>query len=194
MHSELLRVAAFMAGSKYLTAEQADAALGRVEEWLTSKKKDLTLNESNVSPILARTTIVLQPGTPAAPSWEYLHVVFHLLETVKALSQLVTLASRKALKTAKLPKERVERLSSLVSEVFESVRSNTRVLKLRVSSSGLLSALVKLVMEGDSSQGYGDDLRGLLDRTVDVSTLELFCGALMESWEEGLDGVMMVKL
>ncbi|KAJ5812172.1 N-acetyltransferase B complex non catalytic subunit-domain-containing protein [Penicillium riverlandense] len=194
IHSELLKVAAFMAGSKSLTAEQADGALGRVEEWLTSKKKDLTLSEAKVSPMLARTTIAVQSGTPAAPTWEYLHVVFHLLETVKALSQLVALASRKTVKTAKLPKERVERLSTLVSEVFESVRSNTRVLKLRVSASGLLSVLVGLVMEGDLSQGYGKDLRALLDKTLDVPALELFCGALMESWEDALDGVMMVKL
>lgn len=194
IHSELLKVAAFMAGSKSLTTEQADEALGRVEEWLISKKKDLTLNEAKVSPMLARTTIAVQPGTPAAPTWEYLHAVFHLLETVKALSQLVALASRKASKTTKLPKERVERLSTLVSEVFESVRSNTRVLKLRVSASGLLSVMVGLVMEGDSSQGYGKDLRALLDKTLDVPALELFCGALMESWEDALDGVMTVKL
>lgn len=187
-------VATFMAGSKAITAEQVDQALGRVEEWMKSKKKELSLNDAKVSPLLARTAVYFQAGTPSAPTWRYLHAVFHLLETLKALSQLVNLASRKATKTTKLPQERVERLSALVPEVFAGIRSNTQGLKKRVTSPGMLNTLVGLIIHGDPSDKYGDEVISLLEKGIDMSRLEVFCGELVESWEEGLDGVMAVRL
>ncbi|KAJ5176236.1 uncharacterized protein N7482_002113 [Penicillium canariense] len=194
IHADLLRVATFMAGSKMTTSEQLDAALGRVEDWLESKKKDLALNEAITSSLITSTAVSLGADTPAGPTWRYLHSVFVLLETVKALSQLVGLASRKGAKTAKLPKERVERLSTLAFELYEMIRSNTRALKQRVSASGVLSSLVDLVIQGDQSAKSEKEVQDILEATLDSSSVELFCGSLMESWEEALDGVMRVKL
>lgn len=194
IHLELLTVAAFMAGYKAITSEQADRSLGRVEEWMNSKKHELTLNDVEVSPLLASTAIHFHPGIPSAPTWRYLHAAFNLLETLKALLQLVNLASRKASKTPKLPKERVERLSALVPELFASIRSNTQVLKMRVSGLGMLNTLVGLIVEGDPSDKYGEEVHGLLEKKIDMTALEMFCGSLVESWEEGLSGVMAVKL
>lgn len=193
-NSELLKVAMFMAGSKTTTLGQADKALGLLEDYMNSKKKDLALNDAKSSPLMIATGICLQSGTPIAPTWRYLHSIFTLLETVKAMSQLVALASKKASKTAKLPNDRVDRLSTLVGEVFELVRSNTRVLKQRTSASGVLGTLVDLVMQGDSSTKYGEELQAALESAMDGSAVEMFVGSLMESWEEALDGVMGVKL
>jgi N-terminal acetyltransferase B complex non-catalytic subunit len=193
IHTDLLKVATFMAGSK-LTAEQVDAALGRVEEFLESKKKDLTLNETATSPLIASTAVFLKADNPAGLTWQYLHSAFVLLETIKALSQLLALAVKKGAKSAKLPKERVERLSILVSEIYELVRSNTRALKQRVSASGVLTSLVELVIQGDQSAKSEKEVQDVLETTLDPSNVEMFCGALMESWEEALVGVMGVKL
>ncbi|KAJ5556414.1 hypothetical protein N7494_000329 [Penicillium frequentans] len=194
IHSELLKVATYMAGSKLTTSEQADKALGEVEDWLNSKKISLTLNESQISPLILSTSVYLQADNPTAPTWEYLHNIFTLLETLKALSQLVTLASRKAAKSAKLSKERVDRLSDLVPQVFELIRSNSRSLKQRISRSGVLSTMVDVVVQGPSSSPHSKELQAALEATLDMSDLELFCGSLMESWEEALDGVMSVRL
>lgn len=197
MHADLLRVAAFMAGSKLATSQQVDAALGRVEELLDLKKKDLTLDETGTSPLITSTAVFLEGNSPAGaagPTWKYLHSVFVLLETIKALSQLVGLASKKGAKSAKLPKERVERLSTLVSEVYELVRANTRAMKQRVSASGVLSTLVDLVIQGDQSAKSEKDVQDIVETTLDPANVELFCGSLMESWEEALDGVLGVKL
>lgn len=194
IHADLLRVATFMAGSKLTTSEQADAALGRVEESLDLKKKDLTPNEAATSPLIASTAVFLEANAPVGPTWKYLHTAFVLLETIKALSQLVGLASKKGAKPAKLPKERVERLSTLVSEIYELIRSNTRALKQRVSASGALSTLVDLVIQGDQSAKSGKDVQDILETTLDPANVELFCGSLMESWEEALNGVMGVRL
>jgi N-terminal acetyltransferase B complex non-catalytic subunit len=194
MHADLLRVATFMAGSKLTTSQQVDAALGRVEEFLDLKKKDLTLDETGTSPLITSTAVFLEGNSPAGPTWKYLHSVFVLLETIKALSQMVGLASKKGAKSAKLPKERVERLSTLVSEVYELVRANTRAMKQRVSASGVLSTLVDLVIQGDQSAKSEKDVQDIVETTLDPANVELFCGSLKESWEEALDGVLGVKL
>lgn len=194
IHADLLRVATFMAGSKLTALEQVDAALGRVEDFLESKKKGLTLSETATSPLIASTAVFLEADTPAGPTWQYLHNAFVLLETIKALSQLLALAVKKGAKSAKLPKERVERLSILVSEIYDLVRSNTRALKQRVSASGVLTSLVDLVIQGDQSSKSEKEVQDILETTLDPSNVEMFCGALMESWEEALGGVMGVKL
>ncbi|KAJ5896158.1 uncharacterized protein N7473_005557 [Penicillium subrubescens] len=186
IHTDLLRVATFMAGSKLTASEQVDAALGRVGDFLESKKKDLTLSETATSQLIASTAVFLEADTPAGPTWKYLHSTFVLLETIKALSQLLALAVKKGAKSAKLPKERVERLSILVSEIYELVRSNTRALKQRVSASGVLTSLVDLVIQGDQSAKSEKEVQDVLETTLDPSNVEVFCGALMESWEEAL--------
>jgi N-terminal acetyltransferase B complex non-catalytic subunit len=161
---------------------------------LESKKKDLTLSETATSQLIASTAVFLEADTPAGPTWKYLHSTFVLLETIKALSQLLALAVKKGAKSAKLPKERVERLSILVSEIYELVRSNTRALKQRVSASGVLTSLVDLVIQGDQPAKSEKEVQDVLETTLDPSNVEVFCGALMESWEEALVGVIGVKL
>lgn len=194
IHSELITVATFMAGSKTTSADQADKALGAVENYMKSKKNELVLDDTNNSRLILATAIQLESNVPIAPTWRYLHSIFTLIETVKALSQLVTLASAKASKTAKLPKDRLDRLSTLVSEVSELIRSNTKALKQRVSAPGVLGKLVDLTFQGEPSNKYGADLQAALETTMDASDIEVFVGSLMESWEEALDGVMRVKL
>ncbi|KAJ5915147.1 Cytoskeleton organization protein (Dec1) [Penicillium verhagenii] len=175
IHSKLLMLATFMAGSKLTNPEQAEKALGEVEDWLNSKKINLTLNESQVSPLMISKSVYLQADCPTAATWEYLHSIFTLLETLKALSQLTTLASRKGSKSAKLPKERVERLSELVPQVFELVRSNTKSLKQYISRSGVLSTMVDVVIQGPPSSPQSKELQAALETTLGMSDLELFC-------------------
>ncbi|KAJ5907744.1 hypothetical protein N7495_000426 [Penicillium taxi] len=194
IHSDLLKVALFIAGSKATTSEQVDKVLGQVEEWLVAKKAYLTLNDANVSPFVTENSTSLDKQTPNAPNWKYLHAIFSLLETLKALNKLVDLASRKDLKLLKLPKERVDRLNALVKETFVLVRSNTRVLRKRISESGLLSSLSDLIMFGDHSDPAGKELQSIMGTTFGESDVELFAAGLMESWEEALDGVMSVEM
>ncbi|KAJ6108395.1 Cytoskeleton organization protein (Dec1) [Penicillium sp. IBT 18751x] len=189
IHTLLLKAAVFMAGSKTTNLEQAEKALGGVEEFLESKKKDWKLDSTDVSPIISTTAFYLS-DSPTAPTWRFFHAVFTLLETLKALSQLANLALRKGPKSTKLPKECIDRLSDLVAEVFDLVRANAKVLRKRVSASGVLSGLVDLVGQGEVSNNYSQELQQTLEATLDGSAVEVFCGSLMESWEDALDGVM----
>jgi N-terminal acetyltransferase B complex non-catalytic subunit len=191
---ELLGVATFMAGSKDISSEEVDNALGKVEDWLNLKKSDLTLDDEKVSPLITRTALYLQPAAPAGPTWRYLHSVFTILESLKAASQLISLASRKGSKTTMLPKERVERLSALVPAVFELIRANTRSLKSHILAPGLLGLLVDSILYGNESGKYEQELQDTLEKGLDMPSLEISCHTLMESWSTALEGVMAVKL
>ncbi|KAJ5963624.1 N-acetyltransferase B complex non-catalytic subunit [Penicillium vulpinum] len=194
IHLELLKVAMFMAGSKAHTATEIEAALGEVENWLKVKKQDLALDDTKKSPLIKRTTIEFTPGTPGAPTWEYFHAIWILVETLKALWNIFDLDSRKSIKTAKLHAEKMKRLNILVREVFEDIRSNTRSLKQSLIESATLSTLIDMVKCGDTTDEYEKPLQDVIEKTMDDSALELFCGELRESWEEALDGVLAAKL
>ncbi|KAJ5542505.1 hypothetical protein N7535_004927 [Penicillium sp. DV-2018c] len=194
VHSQLFKVASFMAGSKAYTSAQIEAALGEVEGWLQAKKHDLALGDTKKSSVLAKTAIAIAQDTPGAPTWEFFHFVWTLVETLRALWKISDLNSRKAVKTAKLPAERMEQIRTLTCEVFEGVRSNTRVLKQGLTESATLSTLIDLVNHGESADGYEKPLQEVLETVMDESALEVFCGELRESWEEALDGVLSAKL
>ncbi|KAJ5608161.1 hypothetical protein N7537_004780 [Penicillium hordei] len=194
IHVELLKVAMFMAGSKAHTSAEIETSLGEVEDWLKVKREDLAMKDTNKSCLIMRTTIEFTPGTPGAPTWEYFHVIWTLVETLKALWNIFDLDSRKAAKTAKLPAEQMKRLNTLVREVFEDVRSNTRSLKQSLTESATLSTLIDMVKCGDATDEYEKPLQDLLEKVLDESALELFCGELRESWEEALDGVLAARL
>ncbi|CAI7565238.1 unnamed protein product [Penicillium glandicola] len=193
IHIELLKVAMFMAGSKAHTSSEIETALGEIEDWLKAKRSDLALEDNNKS-LIMRTTIEFTPGTPGAPTWEYFHAIWTLVETLKALWNMFDLDSRKTVKTAKLPAEQMKRLNTLVREVFEDVRSNTRSLKQSLTESATLSTLIDMVKRGDSTDEYEKPLQEVLEKALDESALELFCGELRESWEEALDGVLAARL
>ena len=194
VHLELLKVALFMAGSKTYTTSQIDNALAQMEEWLKSQKQTLALDETKKSVLVDKTTIEFVPGTPAAPTWEYFHAIWTLVETLQATWKVIELDSRKSLKTSKLPVETVKRIEALVLEVFEHVRSNTRALKQGLTETATLSTLIDLVNQGDAGSEYQQPLQDALEGMVDNSGLEVFCGELRESWEEALDGVLSAKI
>lgn len=190
IHRELFEAAMFIAGSKITSLDRADKALVTVADHLESKKNDLALNESMNSPFMVATALCLEPGVPIVPTWRYLHSTYTLLETLKAVFQLIAL---KAPNITKFSKDHVQRLSTLAGEAFELVMSNTRAMKQRLSAPGVLGKLIDLVMQGDPTNRYSRDLQIALDFAMDESAVELFIGSLMESWEEALDGALRVK-
>ncbi|KAE8148562.1 N-acetyltransferase B complex non catalytic subunit-domain-containing protein [Aspergillus avenaceus] len=191
----LLKIVSYLNGSKFVTGEELDSCLTQVQEWLGSKSKDLTMDGAKVSPLVSNTAISLQPEAEAsAPSWKTFHELYLVLESLKAVSLMTSAASKKGSKTAKIPKDRVEQLASSTRQVHESARANVRALKSRISESGVLGSMVNLVVAGTGHSEDGAQLRGELDKTLDMAALELFCGELMESWEEALEGLLKVSL
>ena len=187
----LLKVTSYIAGSKSVSSAHVESALAEVEEWLNAQTKGLAMDDNKISPVLSRTAITLESGTPSAPSWNYFHYSFVALEVLKAISGVCTVALRKGSKAPKLPKDQMQRLENSVRQIHEGIRSNARVLK---SQSGLLGSLVDLITSGPSSSPDSQPLQAALNKMLDTAALEIFCGDLLESWEEGLDGLLKVAL
>lgn len=190
----LLRLAVYLSGSKFVTSEHVEESFDQLEGWLNSTLKALATDGSNISPLLLETAIFLQSEAPYAPTWRLLHGVLTILDSIKALAQWCSIASKKGSKSAKLPKDRIESLLDLGRKVHQSAQTNILVVKQQVSESGKLGSLIDLVVGGTGTSADGPQLRGELEKTLDTSSLELFCGELMESWDEGLGGVVAVRL
>lgn len=189
-----LRLAVYLSGSKSVTSEHVEESFGQLESWLNSTLEAFAIDWSSVSPLLLETAIFLQSEVPYAPTWRLFHGVLTVLDTTKALAQLCSIASKKGSKGAKLPKDRVENLLDLGRKVYQSAQANILVVKKKLSESGKLGSLIDLVVGGSGTSADGPQLRGELEKTLDTSSLELFCGELMESWDEGLGGVVAVRL
>lgn len=188
----VLKVVYHLAGSKSVTADEVNASLTQVEEWLNSKAQRVALNDNKTSQLLSDTAIFLKPEVPFAPSWRFFHESFLVIESLIAVTRMTSVASKKGNKSSKLPKEQIERISSLAVQVHDGVRANVRRLK---SETGMLSSLIELVFGGSTGGNQeGQKLRDSLEKTLDVSALEISCGELIESWEEGLDGILSVTL
>ncbi|OAX82256.1 hypothetical protein ACJ72_03393 [Emergomyces africanus] len=125
----------------------------------------------------------------------------------KTKSQLSTTATKQVFPT----RETLENLKNLTRELVDVIRRNTRFLKMQIAESGMLGELVEWVTGGYgfenntvNSDDGGDDgvnggdregkkqgsVRGEIEELMDTASLELFCGSLMESWDEALDGVL----
>jgi N-terminal acetyltransferase B complex non-catalytic subunit len=190
----LLKVVCYLGGSKSVSSHQAEDCLAEVQDWLESKTKEVAMDDAKISSLASQTGIFLRPDAPIAPTWKTFHALYVALESLKAVASISSIALKKGSKSAKLPKERVERLVNSANQLTESIRANSRVFKSRLSESGVLGALVDLVVAGVGHGEDGPQLRAELDKIFDMSALEMFCGELMESWEEALGGVLGVRL
>lgn len=190
----LLRAAVFLSGSKSVSSEQFESTLTQVEQWLNEKSRELTVDDGQISRAVSDTAIFLKSETPTAPSWQSFHNLFVILESLKAVIFIATIVSRKGFKIAKAPKDQVTRLGESARQTHQAIRVNVRALKSRISEPGMLGSLIDLVGGGEGKGEVGTELRAELEKTIDTSAVEIFCGELMESWEEGLTGLFAVTL
>ncbi|KAH8693616.1 putative cytoskeleton organization protein [Talaromyces proteolyticus] len=189
IHNVLLKVALLLSDSKSVSGHDIDKVLIQAEQWLLKTLQSIS-NESTLADI----TISIPSEKPQVPSWQFFHSSFLILETSKALSGILSVAkSKKAPKAgAKPSKEVVERLTKLVNQVEEAVKSNTRTLRSNVMGSGVLGVLTDLIFQRHP-QKESSELNKDLEETLDASAVEIFCGELMESWEEALGGILFLK-
>ncbi|PGH15870.1 hypothetical protein AJ80_05401 [Polytolypa hystricis UAMH7299] len=203
VHLLLLKVIISLANKK-ASKDVVDDILSDIGRWLnetftalSNKSSSLTGGETiNVAPQQSAST------PSSAPTWIYLHTTISLLETLKAISLFTTYAG-KIKSASKPPKEKFDNLKPLVKQLVDLVKSNTKHLKSQIVESGMLGHMVNLVMANNSSSAEEEDDDGgetsssstgemavEIEALMDTASVELFCGSLMESWDEALDGVM----
>lgn len=199
VHSILLKAILLLSDSSSVPGEDISNLFKQLQEWISTTLQSV----SNNAIFSASTTISLVSSSEnskrSLPSWEYLHNSFSLLETVKALSSTIAVAEnakRLPKQGAKPSKEAVKGLKELVNELHETIKSNARNLRSNVMGSGVLGALSDYILQQSQvtgSENTNSEFRQELEKTLDSAAVEIFCGELMESWEEGLGGILSLK-
>lgn len=188
-HLLLKLIAALNQKSKTSDSGPVEAIVSQVEFWL--KDKFATLSSSSPTGLPGTINLTLDTSSIPLhiPSWLYLHVNISLLETLKAISLFISsqAQAKSKSKSTSIPKEKLESLKSLTKDLTDVIKRNTRMLKDQIAGSGILGELVSTVITGP--KGGMISFSTEIEQMTDMASVELFCGSLMESWDEALDGV-----
>lgn len=197
-HRILLTATLLLSDSKAVPGQDINKVFKKIEEWVAKTLESV----SDDAAIFADTAIALPSegnSKRILPSWQYLHASVSLLETLKVLLSTISLVETSAKKLpksgAKPTKEAVQGLKEVATKLQEKVKSNTRTLRSYVIGSGILGALTDLIFQQiqEDSTEASSKLAEELEQTLDASDVEVFCGELLESWEEALGGVLSLK-
>ncbi|KAK7885662.1 hypothetical protein LTR67_010013 [Exophiala xenobiotica] len=165
--------------------DQMDQALSKISLWLSTTLEDRKKQPSGSMVADIR-----------VPTWEDLHNSFSQLETLQVIAMLVGVLSRKPKpssksKSANVGMETLSKLQSLILQLEQRIHDDARDLKAQINAPGVLGKLVDL---GLGREGEFTDLEGVLEKLCDEVTMETICGRIKASWEDGLDGVLAVKV
>ena len=91
-----------------------------------------------------------------------------------------------------LPKAQITTLKAAVDAKFKQVRAEAAGLKNSLSESGVVGSLLEQIMETqrEGARPVGSSFEELLGE----SWTEAYLARVVDSWQEGLDGVLRVKL
>lgn len=187
IHHLLLKlIAALAQNSKPSDPGFIASTVAQVQGWLRDKLSVI----SPPSPAELPGVMHLTPDTPSnlyAPSWLYLHGSITLLETLKAITLFTSIQRKSKRKSPSIPRENLEDLETLTKELGDVIKKNARSLKSQIAGAGMLGELVSTVTTGpkDALISYSTEI----EQMIDTTSVELFCGSLMDSWDEALDGV-----
>lgn len=149
---------------------------------------------------------VLTPGGVGVPGWEYLHASFTQMELVTVVNAFVAWFDRQMKGKSKrqaergvggLKKEDVDELRKVVVDVYDSTKENARSVKKGLTEGGVLGKLIDVALARDQTgwEGWREDLEMLCGEGEDLEVqIETRCGKWMESWEDAVEGVLVVNL
>ena|SRR5579862_3359368 len=93
-----------------------------------------------------------------------------------------------------IPKTATSTVKQRIEAVYQAVRSRAADIKNQLSESGVVSALVDSAFGRDDKGGEGGAVGTVIEGLVGESWMEMHVARVIESWQEGLDGVLRVKL
>lgn len=137
-----------------------------------------------------------------APSWTWLHRSFSLLETLQAISLFLSTLNPKSkpkstkskAKAGLIAADTLSTMQNLIQEIETSVHESARKLKRELDAPGMLGRLMDIGLGRDEGQDEPSPVGKVLEGLVDMTSLEVLCGDMKESWEDALDGILAVKV
>jgi N-terminal acetyltransferase B complex non-catalytic subunit len=175
-----------------------------IENWLRGKVRFAEdSNEADEDTNNERHTLYFGSSLQVqAPSWTYLHRAFSLLETLQGISLFLavlnpkskTKSTKSKAKTASIATDKIAALQEIVEEIESDAHESARELKRELNAPGMLGRLMDIGLGRDEEQDELNPVGKVLEELVDVTSLEVLCGEMRESWEDALDGILAVKV
>ncbi len=193
-----------------------DNAVQSIRDWLNA-----TLEQPQEHPF-NHSTVISMAGNPIAPTWEYLHSAFSILECLQATALFLagqakasrTKSKSKVKNPFTLPADQRMGIQKLVEQIEERIHDSSRMMKENLNASGILGGMIDVIFgrsaDNDDSTGgvvHGDvqgegkggeiptSLGEQLEKLLDAETVaEQFCSEVRQSWEDALDGVLSVRV
>lgn len=181
-----------------------DKHISELETWLRAKV-GLSEETSKTDDAVKSPRYTLDFGSDIhikAPSWTYLHRAFSLLETLQGVALLLAVLSpqpkaksaKAKAKPGRISADTISAMQELVQEIETGIHQSARELKRDLNVSGMLGRLMDIGLGRDEKQDELSALGKMLEGLSDVTSLEVLCGDIRESWEEALDGILAVKV
>lgn len=160
-----------------------NSVLPNLKSFLSAKSESLAASDYLASEAVS---LSLPPDYfHLVPSWKYLHNSITLIETLKVILVFISFVSKS--KEARAAKDTLDTIKNSVDKVANIIKENTKVLKERITASGVLNQLVSFCQGPD-----GTLMKESFNDYMQTSFLELTLGSLMDSWEEALDSVIQL--
>lgn len=136
------------------------------------------------------------------PDAHWLHHRFVRLETLQTVAHFAAIMTKKfkggkgkKLDGAENLMKCLQELRRMVDKQVETIHAEARDLKQKLNASGVLGKLLDAMLgRADGTQAGYEGLFEKIATLQDEAGVEEYCGALRESWEDALDGVLAVKI
>jgi hypothetical protein len=138
-------------------------------------------------------SLTLCPGVPEL-GWSFFQESFLFFDLVFALCAVLQSAAATAIVKEDEPREASTNLidiAELVDKGDESIRQRANDVRDRLQESGVVGKIVDAVLERDV--GEGDGVGPAMEEIVGVAGTEIWVSSVIDSWIEGIDGLLRLK-
>ncbi len=159
-----------------------------IEEWIGKSAERLT---SCQAPLLLTTDLTV-------PLWSVFHGLFTHLETCKfvllTLEHAVNENKKQSLVGQVWLVDRAEALRNKCTKLADGVSRLANRMRDRLLEQSTLDQIEEVILRGSDETGGQDVLANELGDIGDYKNLQRICHAIVDSWVDGLDGVIQTKI
>ncbi|KAI9765828.1 MAG: hypothetical protein M1840_007110 [Geoglossum simile] len=176
-------------------------SLQRVMQWLDTRVEGFQASNALVR-VVESLSIQANDGRDGAagllaciPDWKLLHesyTTFEALNSISAYTRFIDIRTKRP--KSPIPKITTSAVKQRIETLYQAVRSRAADIKNQFSESGVVSALVDSAFGREGREGANSAVGTVIEGLVGEPWMEMHVARVVESWQEGLDGVLRVKL
>ncbi|KAI9781440.1 MAG: hypothetical protein M1839_006034 [Geoglossum umbratile] len=187
-----------IAGAESNLKDVVNDGLQRVMQWLDKRLEAADVLVQGVKNLHIQTNDESTDATgllTRIPDWKLLHesyTTFEALNSISAYTRFID--TRTKVPKSPLPKATTSAAKQRIDTLYQAVRARAAGIKNQLSESGVVSALVDSAFGREGKEEGSSAVGTVIEGLVGESWMEMHVARVIESWQEGLDGVLRVKL